>query len=736
MPSRVAAFAALVFLLAASAVLAGRINGPFLGKINGKASVSNQDGINSGNSTSASPVTFDLDPESSADNLTSSLTINSAAMTLVADYDARDASASSWPADTTGPTLTVAGSDDDPVPDALAPFTGAGESVAFPGLSGGAEAGKYYQSSNGSYSAVGTDDFVFEAFFRAPDSELSNNSQIIGSYSGDAGNPHPPGLFFGPSNEVFVKMTTGAGVDCSGGNIYVPGESWNHVIAFADRNNSIRLYINGAYAATADITACASTLNNANAFLQIGSESPQPIGGGWRLAFARQWKCTSCINTTAEQDAIALERSARLFGAYATAGATKTPEIMTRASVAHTDIQNTTTNVRTLFLLGENAPRVARRKELSGGEYVTGLLMESQRTNKHAYSEDFSLWTISFTDTSDAPAPAGIESDTYVVDAATAPDGTMTADAYDAGFEAFPYEHCFRQNVTTTAQRYTTSFFIKAGEKTTAMVRDRTLTNARAWINLSTCAAGTVGAGLLASKAEDYGNGWCRFSISYTATAASQKIDVCATSADNVTTYAETTGNGSNDMYVWGAQTVAIGSNLSGFVTSYIPSPSSDTVRAKDQIAYVATGNVDTTTGASCDIEMSHIPAFTNSGDDFVTCFVGASSNNNIYGDIYGNNHGMYGTTAGSAVVGFQAGSSILTGERVQARLTFKDSEFCQYVNGSLTGSCDTSGTSPTVPTMTRISLGSTYSGTAQVDALVSRYRYLSGAYAGSLHTY
>ncbi len=114
MPSRVAAFAALVFLLAASAVLAGRINGPFLGKINGKASVSNQDGINSGNSTSASPVTFDLDPESSADNLTSSLTINSAAMTLVADYDARDASASSWPADTTGPTLTVAGSDDDP----------------------------------------------------------------------------------------------------------------------------------------------------------------------------------------------------------------------------------------------------------------------------------------------------------------------------------------------------------------------------------------------------------------------------------------------------------------------------------------------------------------------------------------------------------------------------------------------------------------------------------------------
>lgn len=718
-------------------VFAGAV---FAGKINGGIDMINSGGIgggivNGGDSGVPSPVTFDLDPESTPDNLTSSLTINGTEMTILADYDARDATTSTWAADTTGPSLVTAGSGDSPTVDELAPFTGAGESVRF---AEAIDSGEYYESATGNYAAVGTQDFVIEAFFKTPNFEPGGDVQVIGSYTSDLSEPNPPGLYYARGNELWARFRDADINLCQSTGIPLPNGTWHHVMVFASRSGTMRINVNGENLFEDTIVPCSATTDNGDAKLQIGSDFDVPMGGGWQFAFGRIWKCNGCIGSTGETDSIAAERVAKLMGAYADAGATQAPSIMSRASYGTVDIQNISTDVRTIFLLGNHLPRVARRKELSGGEYVTGILIEGQRTNKMITTEEFdNQFTARCSLTDDSDCPIGAESDYAVPNTAEAPNGEMTADSYDSGLEGSAREHCFRQPVALTASKYTTSFFLKADERTKAIVRNRTIANGAAWVNLSTCTALSKQANVLTSTAESYGNGWCRFSISYTGTAATHNIDVCAAETDGVTTFVESTGNGTPSFYVWGAQTVLAGSNLTGYVTSYIPNPNfSDTTRVKDHIAWVSTGNINTTTGATCDFEMMHSPSFSNAGDDLVTCFVGAAANDNMFGDIYGNNHGMYGSAAGSGVVGFQAGPTVITGERVQARITFKDNEFCQYVDGSLTGSCDTGGTSPTVPTMTRISLGANYGGNAQVDGLVSRLRWLSGTYAGSLQTY
>ncbi len=132
--------------------------------------------------------------------------------------------------------------------------------------------------------------------------------------------------------------------------------------------------------------------------------------------------------------------------------------------------------------------------------------------------------------------------------AVAAPDGTITADkvventASDA--------HIVYQGFTASAITYTFSVYIKAGERSWAIMRLDTGVNELVSFNLSNGTIGTVAAGYTAAITAA-GNGWYRCSVTRTLTAATWYTVVSVSNADNVQSY---TGDGTSGIYLWGAQ--------------------------------------------------------------------------------------------------------------------------------------------------------------------------------------
>jgi hypothetical protein len=137
----------------------------------------------------------------------------------------------------------------------------------------------------------------------------------------------------------------------------------------------------------------------------------------------------------------------------------------------------------------------------------------------------------------------------------TAPDGTLTADKLVE--TATTTVHNAGQNITTTAALYTFSCYVKAAERTFALLY-HTQSNAGVSINLTTGATGTP-SGLatpVSSNVTAVGDGWYRVSMTVTATAASNFFGVYTmTSLTGSISYA---GDGTSGILVWGGQLEAV----------------------------------------------------------------------------------------------------------------------------------------------------------------------------------
>ena len=183
-----------------------------------------------------------------------------------------------------------------------------------------------------------------------------------------------------------------------------------------------------------------------------------------------------------------------------------------------------------------------------------GLLVEEQRTNVAQYSADLSSWF------SEGSA-------TFSSNVATAPDGTTTADKLvtanaTATMGAGPPTFAF------SATKYTWSAYLKAGEVTFAQFTFNTnITLEYANFDLST---GSVTAGTYDSASiTPVGNGWYRCAITFTAQANTGRPFVLLISSGTAARSASIAGNGTNGLFVWGAQLEA-----GSFATSYIPNGS------------------------------------------------------------------------------------------------------------------------------------------------------------------
>ena len=163
-----------------------------------------------------------------------------------------------------------------------------------------------------------------------------------------------------------------------------------------------------------------------------------------------------------------------------------------------------------------------------------------------------------------------------------APDGTLTADLITentaSGF------HVVQRAFTTSAVIYSLTIFAKAGTRNWLQLRITDGTNLHAaFFNLSTGAVGTVTASAVATITS-IGNGWYRCSVtppSAVLASASGYMQYAFGSADNTPNY---TGNGTGNMFIWGAQLEA-----GAFPTPYIPTVASQITRLADSAVMTGT---------------------------------------------------------------------------------------------------------------------------------------------------
>lgn len=233
--------------------------------------------------------------------------------------------------------------------------------------------------------------------------------------------------------------------------------------------------------------------------------------------------------------------------------------------------------------VASNTPRL----DYSSAGVAKGLLVEEARTNLLLYSEQFdnAYWT-------------KYSLATVTANAATAPDGTLTADRVTGSGNNF--SGISKDVASTSGTSYTTSFFVK---KDTANFCGFLIDagNFNGWVNLATGAVN--GAGFTATVTSA-GSSFYRVVVSYVASATTN-ASVWVFPADTNSTLTST-----SSIYIWGAQVEA-----GAFATSYIPTTTASVTRAAD-VASVATSSFPySSTASSVVVAFQHIAAVSSNGN-------------------------------------------------------------------------------------------------------------------------
>lgn len=200
-----------------------------------------------------------------------------------------------------------------------------------------------------------------------------------------------------------------------------------------------------------------------------------------------------------------------------------------------------------------------------------GLLVEEERTNALADSQELHLWS----------ASAGAT--TKSANVALAPDGTITADSFVA--TAMPGHHEVYKSlvVGSVGTLVSYSIFVKAlGSYTKARLADTGNGTFSASFDLITGAvSNTGGARFVSAGMEKLLDGWWRCHVVHTSDGTATARSVCGY-PDNAALdlYGATfTGDGVSGVYVWGAQVEA-----GAFPSSYIPTMGASATRAADGV--------------------------------------------------------------------------------------------------------------------------------------------------------
>ena len=318
-----------------------------------------------------------------------------------------------------------------------------------------------------------------------------------------------------------------------------------------------------------------------------------------------------------------------------------------------------------------------------------GILIEESKTNLRTYSSEIdntSIWAI-----------AGIG---FIANNFIAPDGTMTAEKMTPS-----------SGLGVHRIRETTGATVTAGSSYTASVFVRS--NGQQYIDLYLgytnfpngngatfdLVNGTITYTFTSTTPtiQNVGNGWYRCSITVAAssTGNTNSSFFIVHSTNSGTANINTTANGTDSYYIWGAQL-----EQGSVTTSYIPTTTVAVTRNTDSLT-VPTGSWYNQNAGSF---MNEVSWLSSSGTGYPMFFrVDDTTSNNRWNALYDqaqNRLSVDGFTAGASQGGFVSSSSGISGT---AKIS--SAQALNNTNSTFNGTLGTLDTSWTPPTVSRFSL-------------------------------
>jgi len=344
-----------------------------------------------------------------------------------------------------------------------------------------------------------------------------------------------------------------------------------------------------------------------------------------------------------------------------------------------------------------NTPRI----EYDANGNCLGLLMEVARTNLCLQSQTFgTTWT---------QTRATVGSNAVV-----APDGTTTADTIIEDGTAANDHQVLQSPTFVSGTVYTVSVWAKASNRIWLIMQ----LGAGAFsgvptcsFNLSTGVVGTAGGGGT-STITSFGNGWYRCTMTATATAsAAAAFRLYVGEGDNDATF---NGLSQDSLYLWGAQVEA-----GAFPSSYIPTTTGSVARTADSCIRTLGSEFSATAGTVAVIGRA------SGGQD-------AANNQFVYefsDDTSNERDILFRPSAGD-----NARFNIIDGGVGQGPIndTFVNSTAFKHAAAfaandmavSFNGAAVQTDATVTLPTVTKLYLGSTVSSSLQMNGHILRFDY------------
>ena len=208
----------------------------------------------------------------------------------------------------------------------------------------------------------------------------------------------------------------------------------------------------------------------------------------------------------------------------------------------------------------QDVPRIDFRNADGTLSSCGRLLLEPQRTNVALQSESLNT------------NPNVVDASTFTANVYISPSGTQSADQLTE--TTANDKHGFYQYTTVTAQAYTASVFTKqTGRRYISFTSDVTGTQVISFFDLQTKSVLTSASGHTCSV-QDYGDGWLRLIVSFTASAGNRFLIWGGSINGTNNTYA---GSTSVSQTFWGYQLEA-----GTYPTTYIPTTTAAVTRIDD----------------------------------------------------------------------------------------------------------------------------------------------------------